>query len=222
MDKYYLLVEYYKSDNANRQAELIDTLRKNVASGLFHKIFCFTEENEKPAIDIGTIEWIHRDQRCTIYEVFKFITDMADREAEGNIMTNNYFVVSNADIWYNHTLLNITNIFEKLNTPTRPVCMAITRHNVEQDGSYKLHTPARESQDCWVFMDDVLDMPESDFYFGLPGCDNRLVAILKRAGYNVINPCNDVQIIHNHATEYRSYSGADRIKGAYGFVAPMT
>lgn len=222
MDKYYLLVEYYKSDNSNRHQELVECLRQNVLSGLFYKIICFTEETDRPDIAIDTIEWIQMDKRATAYELFTFINKIATNETDTNtpidIMANNYFVVSNADIFYNNTLLNIPSIFEKYNTVARPLCMAITRHNIEKDDTYKLHTPARESQDCWVFMDDVMDLPDSDFHFGLPGCDNRLAAILKRGGYNVINPCNQIEVIHNHATEYRSYTSKDRIKGTYAFI----
>lgn len=219
MDKFYLFLEYYNSDNPDRQKELIECLENNVASGLFHKIYCFTQvlESDRPNIDI--IEWIYTKNRQTIYDVIKYINGVNSLNGVDS-ENNNYFVISNADIWFNDTLLQTPHMFDKLSTPSRPLCMAITRHNVinKQTKEYILHDPVRESQDCWIFRDTIIDMPDTDFYFGLPGCDNRMVAILRSASYNVINPCKTIQLIHNHLTDYRTYSNKDRVKGAYAFV----
>lgn len=222
MDKFYLFLEFYQSNNEDRQKELVECLEKNVSSGLFHKIFCFTElkENEIPNIDINTIVWICKENRSTFYDIVKHINKM--KEVDIDSLTDNYYVIANADIIFNDTLLQAPNLFEKLSTPSRPLCMAITRHNIKEQSNgsveYVLHRPSRESQDCWIFRDTIIDIPDSNFYFGVPGCDNRLVAILRRASYNVINPCKIIQIIHNHKTEYRTYTNKDRIRGAYAFV----
>ncbi len=64
-----------------------------------------------------------------------------------------------------------------------------------------------DSQDSWVFTPPMREhvVMNSNFYFGLPRCDSRLVFLLEEAGYLVQNPVFAVHAIEMEDTKLRSH-----------------
>jgi hypothetical protein len=68
------------------------------------------------------------------------------------------------------------------------------------------------SQDAWIFDTPLCDFP-CNFYFGVPGCDNRLAWEASRAGLTLINPSRSIRAYHLHLTGVRRYSERQRVAG---------
>ena len=87
------------------------------------------------------------------------------------------------------------------------------------------------SQDVWVVTPPLpaAALAGSDFQLGLPGCDNRVAAVLADAGLRLANPCQKVVCRHLHLSDFRHhpvdgsklYAPAHRVvPGPYEMVEP--
>jgi hypothetical protein len=100
------------------------------------------------------------------------------------------------------------------------VVFAITRHDVQVDGSIQLVPPqyAHGSQDVWIFKVPIpTDSMFTSFCLGIPGCDHRIAHELVQAGYMVLNP--SLKIIARHLDLASGIYIDERTKG---YVALMT
>lgn len=94
-------------------------------------------------------------------------------------------------------------------------CFAITRNDLRNNPRI-----SHQSQDAWCFYGVVsVKMP---FCQGMWGVDNRLVYELRKSGYNVINPCHQINIIHLHKVDNRNQQRtlSNTIEPPYDFVKP--
>ena len=129
-------------------------------------------------------------------------------------------VITNADIY-----------FEEL--PIHPFSpsevFALSRWDVRPDGQAYLWDHG-DSQDTYVIYGGPHYI-RADFPQGVAGCDNRLLHVLRTAGYTVTNPSKTIKTYHLHNVAWRSYlvdpngkaRGQDkieRIPGPYAFCKP--
>jgi hypothetical protein len=121
-------------------------------------------------------------------------------------------MVANTDIYFNHTLSQLT-----LNERQ---CIALSRWD-DKIGGLKLHNE-RFSQDVWIFKGKMRNVNFCDFYLGIPGCDNRIAYELHSAGYALYNPATRIQAIHYHRSDLHNYDGRTlKIQRPYLFI-PVT
>jgi hypothetical protein len=80
---------------------------------------------------------------------------------------------------------------------------------------------AEYSQDVWAFR-GLPPAVAAAFFFGVPGCDNRLAAEVQAAGWTVSNPSRDIKTIHVHGSRIRTATNHvnHRLPPPYLFVQP--
>ncbi len=124
-------------------------------------------------------------------------------------------VIANSDIRFD------PSIRFALHCAGRPVCLALSRWDVQADGR-SVRDKSSWSQDVWV----VQGRPEihADFPQGTPACDNALAHILQRAGFEVLNPSKAIRCHHEHLSNVRSYlstkSPAKPVPGPHVHLPP--
>lgn len=183
--------------DCERISELKECLRRNIENDFIKKIHLFIEcDIEKYGIYSDKLIYHNINKRPTFSDLFYF--------QENNRIT----IVANSDISFDNSIgkLNNINMDGKL--------IALSRWEL----TGKLVVDPHGSQDCWIFTAPCKPMP-LNFYFGAPGCDNHMVFIAKSAGYNVINPCNDIKITHVHKIAATKYT-AESVVGQYDWVHP--
>ena len=93
----------------------------------------------------------------------------------------------------------------------------------KENCKHKLFGPTCCSQDCWIihsknkFVGKELKI--FDFWFGVPGCDNKILYLYKILGYNIINDPTTLKTFHLHRDTARNYA-AKKMLAPYGFSFP--
>lgn len=78
------------------------------------------------------------------------------------------------------------------------------------------------SQDVWAFRGPPRETIPGDFYFGVPGCDNRFSWEIQQAGYRVRNPSKSLPTWHVHMTRQRTQTNSEayRVPPPYLYLLP--
>jgi hypothetical protein len=166
-------------------------------------VFTLHEEDHCPVEGVVNIKF---GKRAT----FKTVFDVANANSEkGDLL-----VIANSDIYFDETLQN-------LGVPEKDLCVTLTRY--EPDGS--LYTDdLKGSQDSWIFQSPIATPEKSDFHFGVPGCDNHILYLLKKEGYTIENFCYDVRSHHLHSSAFRTVTNKEshRVgdRSTYHYVEP--
>jgi hypothetical protein len=115
-------------------------------------------------------------------------------------------VIANLDIYFDESL-------ELAQWITEDVAYCLTRH--EDDGLGNIITfkekhyghPGEWSQDAWIFTGTkILDI-KADFCLGERGCDNHIAYLFKEAGFEILNPAEDIRAIHCHTIDTSASMG---------------
>lgn len=179
-----LYTSYYRDKSDIRQAELDFCLQKNIDNPLIDRIVLFAEAEppQSPKIEIVS------NKRPQYRDFFNLICERANQ--------HDISIIANSDIYFDGSLNKIL-----LNGKT---AIALSRWDVKPGQSPKLHN-CSGSQDAWIFLGKVLRVRYSEFYLGIPGCDNRIAWELSRAGYKLINPAHSVFCYHYHPSDLHTY-----------------
>ena len=190
--KTYLFVQFYNDPNPVRQKELLFCLEQNVNNPLIDIVYIFSEEKTIPSsLYNGDVQVIQVSKRQTFKDVMSFINSE-------EWFKDSYNIIINTDVFFDESL----KLIEKVNF-NKKVCVALTRH--ESNHTKKIIRFREEkyigcSQDAWIFKGQIdVDLNSIDFYFGIPGCDNRLAYELDKKGYKLLNPCKDIIVYHYHS-----------------------
>lgn len=181
-----LIVQYYKCGNEARQVEIDTCLSSNLRNEFISVIHLLTEQ----LFDVSQFPHHEKIKQTVVGErlTFERAFQYANQQGENQI-----WLLSNADIYFDSSLncLNDAKLDDAV--------FALTRHDVQKDGTLKIVIPeyAHGSQDAWIFKTPLpLDKFYTQFYLGIPGCDNRIAYEFIKAGYKVINPANKIIIYH--------------------------
>ena len=109
-------------------------------------------------------------------------------------------IIANSDIYFDATLQILESLYNK------NLCLALSRSDLICGELKPWHS--RDSQDAWIFFGKPRNI-YGDFYLGKPGSDNRIAYEINKAGYQVINLCKTITIIHVHETQLKSYVRSD-------------
>jgi hypothetical protein len=187
--KVNLYTQYYLEKDQKRRIELDICLGKNLQNKLINKVYLFNETHDIPIIS-DKIDNIKVDSRITYSEMFKIINDKTGE--------NDINILANSDIYLDSH--NIEKIF-KINLNN--VCLALTRWNVNSDGSLKFNHQVG-GQDCWIFKGRIREI-QGDFTTGKWGCDYKIAFEIHKAGYKIYNPALSIQTYHLHLIAKRNY-----------------
>jgi hypothetical protein len=185
-------VNYYKTDDKIRQAELDRCLFQNAKVA---DLTCLIN----PGVTVPHHTVITAD-RATFYEMFDSINKGPGLK-----------IVINADCWMDETV----NVLQQI---SEGQFACLTRHEREPDGTWRLwENGGHLSQDVWAWK-GVLRFNAGTMKLGTMGCDNHLAWLAREAKYEVINPSKSVRVFHEHSQAQRS--ALERVKGKYLFVWP--
>ena len=147
-----------------------------------------------------------------------------------------YYILANSDIFFDETIskLLVADIHcthDALTTTTTNMVInkkmfALLRYeyngqNIQQS---TLFGPRFDSQDTWIFhsSNSIQEPYEKifNFQFGQPGCDNKMLYLMKILGYEIYNDPQFIKTYHYHSNPTREYSGKDAIKDPWAVSVP--
>ena len=204
-----LFINYFEHGNPDRKKELEYCLEMNKANKLIDNIIV-----------------VNRGERATYGDFFRAMADYG----------NDVNIIANTDIYFDKTIKE-AEVIQKND------CYALTRwenyagkvisFNARHGRpGYVQPSPPQWSQDAWIFrgsirpesFDNVIAVngtnrknEEIPFCLGIPGCDNKIAAMLREKGYNVINPSLTIRAIHLHKNSSRSYPDYRILRGIKPF-----
>ena len=114
-------------------------------------------------------------------------------------------VIANSDIYFDDTIREPIGANE---------VRALSRWDIQADGSAKLWDH-QDSQDAWIVYGGPHEV-DAPFTMGTPGCDNKLLWILREAGWRVTNPSKTIKAYHLHLVDFRSYLSGESGKARGG------
>jgi hypothetical protein len=210
-----LLIEYFKSNNSDRDKEFKTCISENVKNRFIDKIFVFISDDSVLDIESDKIEIVKVEKRPS----YLFLFDFCSQNLKDEIC-----IISNTDIFFDDTL-------KYLETDLTNQFLCLTRWDiVPYQGGLGMQfydhpwrgnlTTGMLSQDCWIFKSPIPLDTRCDFLMGKPGCDNRISQILHENGYNVKNPSKQIVTKHLHITNHRTYNHTDLVYGPYLLVTP--
>lgn len=165
-----------------------------------------TTKNQISDASTKKIKYIEIDTRPTYSDYFKLINGVT-AEADINI-------IANTDIYFDEENIELIKNNIKPNQ-----CYALSRWNIEADGSSKLFDRP-DTADTWVFVGPVKNIMDCNFTMGIPGCDNAIAYRLKKE-YVVKNPARDIKSYHQHLSGVRNYLGTqERVLPPYYLISP--
>lgn len=194
-----LFINYFEHSNTDRKKELE---------------YCF-EKNKKNEL-IDNIIVVNRDERSTYGDFFRAMESYPDAVN----------IIANSDIYFDKTI-ELANKIGKNN------CYALTRWELHEGVVMSFNqrhgrpSPPQWSQDAWIFrgsikpenFDNVIAVNSRNqsvsipFQLGIPGCDNKMAALLREKGFTVTNPSLSIRVIHFHKNSSRSYPNFQILRG---------
>jgi hypothetical protein len=199
-----LLTGFYNDPSPRRTGEFIECVRRNSGNAHIEQVTVFLEDPTSPTevqarypvLKHPKVYLIPNGRRLTFKELFEY----ANRHLPGIGV-----IIANGDIYFDETL----SLLEDESLSSRILCLS--RWEEMPDGTLR-HFDAPDSQDAWIF-EPPLPVFNSDFFFGKPGCENRLAYEAERAGLIVSNPSRSVRARHLHNSGIRRYSERERLNG---------
>tara|TARA_R110002167_G_scaffold79900_2_gene220029 strand:- start:9384 stop:10154 length:771 start_codon:yes stop_codon:yes gene_type:complete len=195
-----IATEFYMPKSEARLEEIVEAIGRN--DDVAEKLLLYINSSERESVSFAkkylnfkNVWQIHLPERQTFGSIFR------STWGEGGTVA-----VCNNDISFTQEAADIIN-----NDDMENKFLCLTRWD---KGQLKMPATSRKfSQDAWVFKPPFMSqqmIDSSQFYFGLPGCDNRVAFNAVVAGMNVLNPCEIVRIDHHHSSDERNYKRNSR------------
>jgi len=194
-----IATEFYIPKSEARLDEIVEAISRN--HDVAEKLLLYINSNEQGSVSFAkkylnfrNLYRIHKPKRQTFGSIFR------STWGEGTV------AVCNNDISFTQEAADIIN-----NDDMENKFLCLTRWD---KGQLKMPATSRKfSQDAWVFKHPFMNqqmIDTSDFYFGVPGCDNRIAFNAVVSGMNVLNPSEIVRIDHHHESDERNYERNSR------------
>jgi len=191
---FYIITEYYRQSNFNRQVELDRCLYKNLNNSLLSGMILCVEDAEILPEEV-------RSHQLVVIKEFPLRPSFADLLLIAAEYNNDdaIFSIQNADIYWE------AEDVELVKQHIQPgECYALSRWDVAADGSTTLFDRL-DSQDVWVIRGEIIPIPEATFRPGRMGVDSAFCHLLQKYGYKLSNPSKSVHTYHLHASNLRAY-----------------
>jgi hypothetical protein len=225
-DPIFLIQQFFIPENPKRRAEISDCLKRNAQNPHIKKIFLLNEreytnsELGMKTDELSKIEQIVIYTRLRYDHVFEFVSNKISERA--------YIIFSNSDIFFDKTLDNLKSTA----LSTEKAFMAQLRFEFAGENNLmacKLFTQYTTlSQDTWIYHTSNQKLFELgmkkrlfNFHFGKPGCDNKMLYLVRILGMEIINDPFLVKTYHHHASGQRSYTQKDTIEVPWIAIAPV-
>lgn len=197
-DEVHLITQYYHVNNSKkRQDEIDNTLLLNSINSNISKIHLLNEK----IYDLKHFNSIKIIQKCiskrlTFTDVFEYIIN-------NNIQ--GYIIISNADIFFDNTLINIHNTTLSLN---KEIICQLRDEFKDTNTPSMIFGPRYDSHDTWILHSNHSILLKHcnvfNFCFGTPGCNNKLIYLFKILEYILYNDPLCTKTYHNHNSQVRN------------------
>ena len=198
MDKIYLIQQFYIPNDKIRYLETKTCLKINNNNKFINKIILLNEKiytNKELGFDSSQnkIQQINIKKRLKFKNIFEYI--------KNNNNINGYIIISNSDIYFNNSLINIY----KLQFKSKRICLAQLRTEIKSN-VIKVMQNASYSQDTWIYHSKhkINNINDFDFNFGVLGCDNNMCYYLNKDKFKLYNFPNLIKCIHLHKSKNRN------------------
>lgn len=181
------------------------TMVYDVASQVRRSELALCMEMNKKLQDRGLITRIIKIKDLVTYqEIFSLTENYPD----------DINIVANSDIFFNDTIEHVHGI-------KRLQAYCLSRYDYIKGTGKAIFFNREDSQDVWIIRGYVRNV-KCGFSQGRPGCDNRLAFELKKTGYEVSNPSLDIQTIHCHESNKRTYvnTSFNKVEMPYLLIYP--
>lgn len=206
---------YFKSKNEGRATEILYCLNKFIGNKEIDNLYLLLSD----PIDVKQSNIIKIDilgEQPTYQDMFNVINTVT----KGDDIN----VIINSDCYIDEKSIKLI----KENIDKKQV-YCLSRWDILSLSPFSIrHFHSSESQDAWIFVGKMNSNIKADFKMGVSGCDNAIAYELKRVGYNTSNPSKDIQIIHYHLSNIRTYGNdgmtkeLHRIRLPYHFIMPAS
>ena len=236
----YLITQFFIPSNLERKKELIFCLKENINIYIFKKIFLVNErEYTKKELELNDTEMTNiiqiiftnnqnQNQNQNIGQRMKYIHPFLLIELQ---KITGYIVISNSDIFFDNTLLNIRRTSLSIQKSMFTL-LRFEFNNLNQNLSFEdkkkqaiLFGPRPDSQDTWIFHTNFIpnkqEIIKCNFELGQPGCDNSIAYLFYSFGYQLYNEPFIIKTYHYHTTNIRNYTIENLIKPPYLLVKPV-
>ena len=214
----HLFTQFFIHPDIKRYNEIKECLRQNVLNPNITTIYLLNERiysNAELGVTSSKIIQTNIVNRLKYQHVFKYIRDNAIK---------GYYILANSDIFFDITVCNLVQSDIHLSKKM----FALLRYeyngfNIEQS---TLFGPRYDSQDTWIFHSNF-SIKESEekilnFQFGQPGCDNKMLYLMKILAYGIYNDPLFIKTYHYHTSQIRNYSQKDVIKDPWAVSVPCS
>jgi hypothetical protein len=212
-DKINLIYQFFKHSNKNRNIEIKRCLHINVKNQFIDNIYLLNEKiytSKELGITSDKINQFNINKRIEYKDIFQFVKDNK---------INGYIIFINADIFLNKTI----DLIRYSDIHLKKKFIGLSRYDYSIFDEPKLFK-RYDSQDTWILHSNF-NIQENqykafDFNFGMPGCDNKILYLMKILGYSIINDPLLIKTYHYHESEVRNYNRKDLIQNPYYLCMP--
>ena len=216
-DKIHVIYQFFVHPDKSRQTEIEYCLLKNVNNPLIDKIHVLNEKIygvKQLGVKSDKITQVNIGKRLTYKDVFDYVDEFK---------IDGYIVFCNSDIFFDNSLKNLTTSSLGYNKSFYSL-LRFEYNNEPNLKKCKIFGPRADSQDTWIFHSNYNILPKQrevfNFYFGKPGCDNKLIYIFHLLGYTVYNEPYVVKTYHYHTTNIRNYNASEVLHSPMSRVFP--
>jgi hypothetical protein len=206
-----LYINYYISENKERQSEYDYCLDKNINNTLIDNVFIFISKEDMN-------NFYFQNDKLKLLEMDRPTYSKVIETISKKTSIDDVNIILNSDCYIDHDTSELVNHinFDEM--------WCLTKYDVIDSNFNLKFYDEKCSQDAWIFKGIPKNIKNIDFNFGTPGCDNRFAYESKSSGYILKNPSISLKIIHYHLSQIRtcSYDNWEsfRIRGLYEFIEP--
>ena len=217
-----LYYNYYYSDNSTRQKDIDFCFDKNMAIETYDRIYLIISESDyKRLLDYTPLNFMVKNIASKIIFIL----------FEKQPSFSNYIDIINAvsdeddiNIFLNSDCYACEKTIENVYRIKKDEMWCLQKYNIIDEDFNLFFEDVSCSQDVWIFRGKPKEIKNIDFYFGVPGCDNRFAYESEASGYTLLNPSLDIKFYHYHLSEVRTcpYEHWEkyRIPEPYKFIEP--
>ena len=218
VDNVNIFMQFFIHSNSDRHSEIVTCLQRNAMNPVVTKIYLLNERiytSSELGIESDKIVQVLIEKRLRYAYVFQYINQNA---------ISGYNIVMNSDIFVDESISNL--FYSGLHLQKQ--MYALLRYECTDLNQYQnsvLFGPREDSQDTWIIHSNFAIRNEElkvfQFEFGKPGCDNKILYLMKLLGYKVLNDPHFIKTYHFHNTQIRDYNNTtDTVPEPYFFLFP--
>lgn len=196
-ESFILITMLYNETNPERAQEYLTTLDKNLSNAHIEKIDVLYDVSRGE----GQLYAQLLKRPISITHIQGHLSFGALFNRANELYPKRKIIISNADIYFDGTLGDILEP-HLINT-----VLALSRLNPSGKGWKIEGVPTGYSQDCWMFLTPLKQIPEADnIRMGTFCCEGKLAYNLDKAGLRVLNPCLSINCFHVHQVRIRTWT----------------